>query len=104
VRPLQGDDGSRSDNLVTFVRPKQLALREPEIECRADATAKGRFEIRLRAQHPALWTWIEVEGCAPQPSENFFHLRPDLLLTLGQLRQRLRVYSLIDTFRESPPA
>jgi beta-mannosidase len=103
-----GDGPIRSDNLVLFARPKEMALRDPGITWSAERAAGGGFQLQLRARHPALWTWVEVEGCDLRLSDNFFHLRPgrvkkltlcsETSLSLAQLRRRLRVQSLVDTY------
>ena len=105
---FEGEGPVRSENLVTFARPKEMALRDPGIDWSVERTAGDGFELRLRARHPALWTWVEVEGCALRLSKNFFHLRPgrserltlcpETPLSLAELRRRLRVQSLIDTY------
>ena len=66
--------------------------------------------MRLSARNPALSAWLVTEGLDLRCSNNFFHLRPGEPryvsltapgpLTPEQLRDSLRVYSLIDTYRE----
>ena len=107
---LTGDGPIHSSNLVTFARPKTMELRDPRIDWSAGRAAGGGFELKLRAQHPALWTWVEAEGCDLRLSDNFFHLRPgrskklalrsETPLSLVQLRRRLRVQSLVDTYAD----
>jgi len=58
----------------------------------------------------ALWAWVEAEGCDLRLSDNLFHLRsgrskkialqPETLLSLAQLRRKLRVQSLVDTYAD----
>ncbi len=103
-----GDGPVRSGNLVAFVRPKAMELRDPRIDWSAERAADGGFELKLGTQRPALWTWVEAEGCDLRLSDNFFHLRPgrskklalrpESPLSLTQLRRRLRVKSLVDTY------
>ena len=106
--PFTGDGPIRSDNLVLFARPKEMALRDPGITWSAERAAGGGFQLQLRARYPALWSWVEVEGCDLRLSDNFFHLRPgrakkltlcsETSLSLAELRRRLRVQSLVDTY------
>ena len=102
-------DGSVvSDNLVTFIRPKHLELREPQLrtQIRQDG---GAFIVTIDAQCPALWVWPEFEGATATYSDRFFHLlpgkpvevriEPSKPMTIDDARNALNVYSLIDTFR-----
>jgi hypothetical protein len=87
-----------------------MELADPRIEWSARRAAGGDFELKLRARHPALWTWVEVEGREIRLSDNFFHLRPEgsktlalrseTSLSLAQLRRGLRVQSLVDTYAD----
>lgn len=98
-----------STALVLFARPKQLELaRRPGIAYRIADLADGSFRVTLAAKHPALWTWLEVDGRDARFSDNFFHLRPgraaeitvtpSRVLSGAEFRKRLRVRSLADTF------
>ena len=90
--------------------PRRWSSEDPRIEWSAERAAGGGFELKLRARHPALWTWVEVEGRELRLSDNFFHLRPggsktlalhsETPLSLAQLRRGLRVQSLIDTYAD----
>jgi beta-mannosidase len=105
-----GEGAALSRNLVSFVRPKAMELRDPRIDWSVEATADGEFELKLRARRPALWTWIEAKDCDLRLSDNFFHLRPgrsqrialcpERPLSLAQLRRGLRVQSLVDTYAD----
>jgi beta-mannosidase len=107
---LTGDGPIQSSNLVTFARPKAMELRDPRIGWTLDRAPGGAFELRLGARYPALWTWVEAEGCDLRLSDNFFHLRPgrskklalrpETPLSLAQLRRGLRVQSLVDTYQD----
>lgn len=96
-------------NLVTFARPKQLELStKPGIQTSIAAKKNGSFTVTIKTKAPALWCWLEVEGKDARYSDNFIHLRPgrsqkiNLTLkkrcTAAELRKRLKVCSLIDTF------
>jgi beta-mannosidase len=107
---LTGDGPIQSSNLVTFARPKAMELRDPRIDWTLDRAPGGAFELRLRPRYPALWIWVEAEGCDLRLSDNFFHLRPgrskklalrpETPLSLAQLRRGLRVQSLVDTYQD----
>jgi beta-mannosidase len=101
-----------STNLVTFGRPKHLELAaKPGIKAAVAAGKNGSFRVTLRAENPALWAWIELEGVDAKLSNNFVHLRngrtvtidvsPASGLNVAELRRRLRVRSLVDTFADN---
>ena len=99
---------SVSTNFVTFARPKHLELCQPNIKAEINLT-KDKPMITLTSKAPALWTWLELEGIDARFSDNFFHLRPGKpvcitvatykSLSVAELRQCLRVRSLIDTYK-----
>jgi beta-mannosidase len=101
----------KASNLVTFGRPKHLELAEkPEITSAVTARKDGSFTVRLSTKRPALWTWLELDGVDARFSDSFVHLCPgrsarvtvvpSRTLTPAQFRRRLRVRSLVDTYRE----
>lgn len=97
-----------SRNLTLFARPKHLDLRRPEVTTEVSATEDGGFAIRLASDVPALWTRLELADTDARFSDNFLHLdgrteqivicRPKDPLGLAQVRERLRVESLADTY------
>jgi beta-mannosidase len=98
-----------STNLVLFARPKYMDLsRKPGIKAVVKKTKDGAFTATLTAKKPALWAWIELEGMDAKLSDNFIHLCPGQSvevniipakdLTLSELRKRLVVRSLVDTY------
>jgi beta-mannosidase len=90
------------ENLVTFVRPKHLALQDPQI---ALSLNEEEGTVTLEAQKAALWAWLETAEDGTRFSDNFFHLRPGRPITVivqgaGPMSSEgLRVQSLIDTYR-----
>jgi beta-mannosidase len=98
-----------AENLVTFARPKHLELAEPGIATAVEDLGQGRLGVTLSARKPALWVWLAAEGLDGHWSDSFFHLRPGQpkrvtvhvpdALSAGHLRETLRTYSLIDTYR-----
>ena len=98
---------SISDNLVTFARPKHLALHRPRFTTKIRALANGLFRVTLRTDRPALWVWLELSTDA-RFSDNFFHLRPGKTMTitvsparnttLTTFRKHLTIHSLVDTY------
>jgi beta-mannosidase len=97
-----------STNLVTFARPKQLELADPEIAVTLQPVAEGEWRARLTVKRPALWAWVDLSRVNARLSDSFVHLapgkpveitiRPDRSLTREALEQQLVVRSLIDTF------
>ena len=96
-----------SSNLVCLAKPKQLELRDPQISLQVKKE-QGAFQLRLRARKPALWAWLEVDGCDAALSDNYFHLPPGQTkvitfvpseeLALKALRAQVVVRSLVDTY------
>ncbi len=96
-------------NMVLLAPPKDLELeRKPGIRKLIKPNEDGTFAVTLQAKHPALWVWVEVEGADARCSHNYFHLRPSMRETvlihpwepikLDELKARLRVRSLVDTY------
>jgi len=102
-------DGERvSSNLTHFVRPKHVALQEPNISLRIVSQSARRCTVTLTAEKPALWTWVSLDGVALRCSANYQHLMPGMPVTVeiettepvsDAQWQALRVYSLVDTYR-----
>jgi beta-mannosidase len=101
--------GNNTTNFVSFARPKHFELREPGIEVKISGDSKGNAAATLTAKAPALWTWLELTDVDARFSDNFFHLLPgkpvQVKITTGKpvpletIKKRLRVRSLIDTYR-----
>jgi len=97
-----------STNFVSFARPKHLELCEPGIRAKVSGK-EGSAVVTLTVESPALWTWLELTDVDARFSDNFFHLLPakpvriniltDEPLSLVEIRKRLRIQSLIDTYR-----
>lgn len=62
-----------SENLVTLTRPKELKLPDPKLLATVEQKRR-EFVITVKAEKPALWTWLEIEGRDAKFSDNFFHL------------------------------
>lgn len=99
----------RATNLVMFARPKHLELdARPGISAALTAGTGGTWRVALKAKRAALWAWIELEGVDARCSDNFMHLRPGRMvrvdvmpgkvLSARDVRRRLRVRSLVDTY------
>lgn len=100
---------ARQRNLVLFAPPKHLELvRRPGGRYRIIRNANNAIELEFTAAKVALWTWLELPGAEATLSNNFFHLRPGMSeritvsvkrpLTAAQLRQKLKIRSLVDTY------
>jgi beta-mannosidase len=94
-----------STNLALFVRPKHLSLAPPEIAWEMAALEDGRYQINLKADSPALWVWLEVEGPRSELSDNFFHLYPGQIHTVTLKaghpieESAVTLHSLYDTYQ-----
>ncbi len=64
---------TESENLVTFVHPKELKLANPELKSSV-ARAEHGFLVTVTAAKPALWCWLDLDGMDARYSDNFFHL------------------------------
>jgi len=106
---LEVDNRVVASNFVSFARPKHMELREPGIRTSVRALKDGRYRVTLRAQHPALWAWLELEGADARYSDAFFHLVPGRPVTVevepakamsaARFGRALQVRSLRDTYR-----
>ncbi len=98
-----------SHNLVYFSRPKHLKLCDPELTAQVKILPHGSFAVTINAKHPALWVWPEIEGVEATYSHRFFHLmpgkavevhvHPERAMSLQEFEQKLKLYSLVNTYR-----
>jgi beta-mannosidase len=96
-----------SRNLVTFARPKDLHLIEPNLKTDITETRSG-FRVALSSEKPALWAWLSLTGSDATYSENFIHLdgrapveimvAPKAPLSKVEFARQLRARSLFDTY------
>lgn len=94
-----------SENLVTLVPPKELAVPDPKIKMTVAETSDG-FKVKLTAEKPALWAWLSMDEQDASYSDNFVHLdsrapveiivRPKQLMSRSDLGKNLKVKSLFD--------
>jgi beta-mannosidase len=97
-----------SENLLLFVRPKHMELRNPNIRMTLSTTDNRNFTASLEAEKPALWAWISKRGTDAKFSDNFFAIRPgekktvniktSELMDVHTLAEELSVQSLFDTY------
>ncbi len=100
-----------SHNFISFIRPKHLELREPELMAQVRAVDEQSFAVAISAKHPALWVWPELPGVKASYSHRFFHLRPgkpvevtirpEKAMSLPEFEGTLKLYSLTDTWGDS---
>ncbi len=98
-----------SENLVTLAYPRELNLLDPALSAKITEKGSGEFAITLHAAHPALWTWLEIEGVDAWFSDNFVHVdparpvtiivRPALPMTKDAVQRALKIRSLYDTYK-----
>jgi beta-mannosidase len=98
-----------SQNLVTFGRPKDLNLADPQLASTVTQTRRG-FQVKLTAEKPALWSWLDLSELDARYSDNFVHLNardsfkflvvPARPLSLAEFKAALTVRSLYDTYRQ----
>ncbi len=97
-----------SENLVTLVYPKELALVNPHLKPVIKKNGDV-FQVTLTAKAPALWTWLTLNGVDATYSDNFNHVRPgsplEITIKPGQTMTRseftdaLQAHSLFDTYQ-----
>ncbi len=110
---LDVNDETVSDNLVLFARPKHLSLLDPDLRVTVRASSAHHFQVEVSAAHPALWAWLATDDGESSFSDNFFNLMPGTprtveietkqALSADELRERLLVRSLFDTYEEPAP-
>jgi beta-mannosidase len=96
-----------SENLVTLVFPKELALVDPQLKPAIRKIEDG-FRVTLTAEAPALWAWLTLKNVDASCSDNFAHVRPGAPLeitvtpsrsmTEAEFTEALQVQSLFDTY------
>jgi beta-mannosidase len=96
-----------SRNLVSFARPKELKLTDPELKSEITETKTG-FRVKLDAARPALWVWLSLGELDARYSDNFFHhdshtpleidVNPAAPLSRADFEKALMVRSLFDTY------
>jgi beta-mannosidase len=97
-----------SENLVTLAYPRALELADPRLTANVAEGRDGEYAVTLRAERPALWAWLELEGSDAKFSDNFVHIpkagtatirvRPAGQMSREEVRKALRVRSLFDTY------
>lgn len=97
-----------SANYQTFARPKHLELRDPALTVEVTQTGENQFAATVTAAHPALYVRLELSEADAWFGDNFLALAghesrtisiaPWQPLTLEQVRDQLRVSSLVDTY------
>jgi len=105
---LRGQGGTLARNLATLARPKHLELRPAAIAVDWRELDEHGGTVVLRSEHPALWCRLELVDADAWWSDNWFHLapgeeraidvRPWQALPPNDIRDRLRVSSLVDTY------
>jgi len=101
-------DGKReSENMVTFVYPKELELMDPKLSADIEER-QGEFVVTLKAEHPALWTWLDLEALDARYSDNFIHVTKEKPMSITVIpaqpmskqafEKALRIRSLFNTY------
>jgi beta-mannosidase len=104
---LRVNDHEVSRNLVSFARPKELKLANPELKSEITETKTG-FRVKLDAARPALWAWLSLGDLDARYSDNFFHLdshtpleidvNPAAPLSRADFEKVLMIRSLFDMY------
>jgi len=99
----------RSRNLVTFARPKNIDLVEPQLKAEVAQAGSG-FEVKLTSKNPALWAWLSLPMDA-RYSDNFVHLDshtpakivviPEQPMSRSEFENALVLRSLYDTYEHA---
>jgi beta-mannosidase len=100
-----------SENLVTLAYPRELNLLNPALSAEMVEKGPQEFVVTLRAAHPALWAWLELEDVDARLSDNFVHVsttrpmsitvRPVVPMTKDSLQKALKIRSLYDTYNQA---
>ena len=104
----KSDDGTAGQSTILLARPKAMDLRDPALSFDLKKAGDG-FDVTLRAERPALWAWLALDGDPDAAlTDNFVHLDPDRPATIhlvpsrpmdvGAGRKALRARSLYDTY------
>jgi beta-mannosidase len=98
---------SVSQNTVLLVRPKELALLDPQFATEVSGSGT-EYTVTVSAKHPALWAWLDVAGGSARSSDNFlsiasnspakFEVHLDQPLAKTDFIKALKVRSLFDTY------
>lgn len=96
-----------SENLVSLAPPKQMKLLYPNLTTSFRKAYDG-FRVKVHADKPALFVWLELEGADARYSDNFVHLpaggtteilvRPKQAFSEKNFERALRIRSLVDTY------
>jgi beta-mannosidase len=99
-----------SENLVTLVFPKELALVDPQLKPTIHKN-ENEFRVILTAKAPALWAWLTLKEVDASYSDNFNQVRPGSPLeivvkpsrpmTEAEFADALQVHSLFDTYNST---
>ncbi len=96
-----------SERSVLLCEPQQLTLRQEPIIHRVQVAAHGQVGIELRSEAYQHAVWLDLDGVVSRFSDNGFDLHPGMTRRItveqaidsDQVEQRLRVSSLLDTYR-----
>ncbi|MBN1777734.1 MAG: glycoside hydrolase family 2 protein [Clostridiales bacterium] len=98
-----------SANTSYFVRPKHMKLQKANYRTELRKISDAEFTLTLRADKPALWVWPEFSDIKAEYSDRFFDLdgqsektiivKPEASVTADELKRKLSVYSIADTYQ-----
>ena len=104
---LEIDGQTVSENMVSFVLPKELKLSDPKLATVINESKDG-YSVTIKSEKPALWVWLGLENADAKFSDNFIHVtplaagtivvRPAQKMDLDAFTGGLRVRSLFDTY------
>jgi beta-mannosidase len=107
---LTVDNREVSRNLVTFARPKDINLPQPNLKTEV-AESKAGFRVKLSSEKPALWAWLSLTDLDARYSDNFVHLAsqtpceievtPAKAISRIEFEKALVVRSLFDTYEHT---
>lgn len=110
---LYHDGECISNAMQTFVPFKYLELADPGLTMLVEAMDEGSFRVVISAAAPALFVRLEIPRKDVSFSDNFFHLCPGTAhaviitradgMSLEQVRDSLRITSLVDSYRAGMP-
>lgn len=100
---------AQASDMLIFCKWKALNSFPPRLRVEIRMQDNGNFTLTVSSRAPAFWVWLAIDGSRAQYDNNFFCLEPERplrlrvmpseRLKLAEVRERLRISSLRDTWQ-----